>query len=451
MKHKISLMLLSSSLAINSVLPVYAIDINNPNDITNTEDESLAVLRDSESSNDEISIITDMSNQELSSISTIMLNSYNEMYTGSQITPQVIVIPHTSDAIFQENVDYTVTYGENIEGTGSIVVTGMGSYTGSTSIEFNISSGFGGVSTISTYGIMEITDETQEEITPQVQAIDISSVATNVQIDYTNNYTYTEGAILPTLTGLEGLTLDTDYYILYQNNINAGIDTGSVIIAGKGDYNGAILKTFTINPADISTKTTITDVDSSHEYTGSTITPIPTVSFTGFSNPTYDVSYGINTESGNSAGSVTITGNGNFTGSYTTNFNIATKAISDSDITKINDSYDYTGSSIEPVPTIVVDGRTLIKDTDYSVTYDNNTTVEDGGKVIIAGINNYTGDFEKSFSITATDLRTAVVNGIEDSYVYTGDEIKPSQISVVLNNKILELDTDYTISYDANT
>ncbi len=459
MKHKISLMLLSSSLAINSVLPVYALDLTNPNDITNTEAENLAVLRDGESSSDEISIITDMSNQELSSVSTIILNSYNEVYTGSQITPQVIIIPHVEGTIFQENIDYSVTYGENIEGIGSVTVTGMGSYTGSTSIEFNISSGSGG---ISTFGLMQVSEEVEgdtTETTPEIQIqelIDISSVATDVQVDYTDssNYIYTGGEITPILSGLDDLNSTTDYYILYSNNTNAS-SNGVIIIVGMGDYKGTIVKNFTINPADISGASVV--VDASYDYTGSAITPTPTVSLTlngSTVTPTFTTNYGANTESGTNAGSITITGTGNFTGTASTTFTINKVSVDGASVTGLESSYAYTGSAITPEVTVEVNGRTLIKDTDYDVDYTSNIEVgNNSGVITITGKGNYEGTNNSTkFTIEKTSISGATISGIDASYTYTGDEIKPEPTTVVLaNGKLLTAGTDYTISYDNNT
>ena len=45
------------------------------------------------------------------------------------------------------------------------------------------------------------------------------------------------------------LVSGTDYKLSYKNNINAGTNTASVIITGKGNYAGSITKKFTINKA----------------------------------------------------------------------------------------------------------------------------------------------------------------------------------------------------------
>ena len=58
------------------------------------------------------------------------------------------------------------------------------------------------------------------------------------------------------------LTEGTDYSVEYSSNINAGIDTAVVKVAGKGDYTGEVIKTFSIAKAD----QTITASDLSLTY-----------------------------------------------------------------------------------------------------------------------------------------------------------------------------------------
>ena len=45
------------------------------------------------------------------------------------------------------------------------------------------------------------------------------------------------------------LVADTDYTVVYDSNVNAGI--ASVIVTGKGNYAGEIKKEFTINPSAV--------------------------------------------------------------------------------------------------------------------------------------------------------------------------------------------------------
>ena len=58
----------------------------------------------------------------------------------------------------------------------------------------------------------------------------------------------------------------------------------------------------------------------------------------------------------------------------------------------------YKGSDLKPVPTVTVDGDTLIRDKDYTVSYENNINAGTA-TIIITGIGDYTGRISKSFII----------------------------------------------------
>ncbi len=58
----------------------------------------------------------------------------------------------------------------------------------------------------------------------------------------------------------------------------------------------------------------------------------------------------------------------------------------------------YTGSSIKPEVTVTVDGKTLVKNEDYTITYQNNKSAGTGS-FIVRGFNNYTGKIKGTFEI----------------------------------------------------
>lgn len=61
-------------------------------------------------------------------------------------------------------------------------------------------------------------------------------------------------------------------------------------------------------------------------------------------------------------------------------------------------SYTYNGSAREPAVTIKLDGKTLAKDADYTVTYSNNINAGTA-LVSITGMGNYQGTLESNFTI----------------------------------------------------
>ena len=65
--------------------------------------------------------------------------------------------------------------------------------------------------------------------------------------------------------------------------------------------------------------------------------------------------------------------------------------------TKYGD-YEYTGKNRCPSPIVEVDGRTLVKDVDYTLEYQNNKDIGTG-TIIVTGIGNYEGTLTCTFRI----------------------------------------------------
>ena len=83
----------------------------------------------------------------------------------------------------------------------------------------------------------------------------------------------------------------------------------------------------------------------------------------------------------------------------------------------------YTGQPIHPTP-VIKDGNTvLVKDKDFTYSYDTNTSPEQGGKVTITGKGNYKGMASKSFNI---------VNEITE---ITEDDLKDLEIPTLVTVK----------------
>ena len=62
----------------------------------------------------------------------------------------------------------------------------------------------------------------------------------------------------------------------------------------------------------------------------------------------------------------------------------------------------YTGQPIHPKPEIKHGDMVLMEGTDFTYSYDTNTSPEQGGKVTITGMNNYKDTAFKSFTIVST-------------------------------------------------
>ena len=89
-------------------------------------------------------------------------------------------------------------------------------------------------------------------------------------------------------------------------------------------------------------------------------------------------------------------------------FVIKKKTLTNDNITDIADQ-TYTGGEIKPTIEVKDGDKTLVLDTDYTVTYDNNTKASDEAKVTVEIIsNNYAGTLEKTFTILPKTINTAI-------------------------------------------
>ena len=318
----------------------------------------------------------------------VISNIADQTYTGSLIAPNITV--SCNDVELVKNTDYTVSYSNNKNvGTATISITGIGDYTGTITKNFNIVA-------------RDISDTT------------IGSIP---------NQTYTGNSIsaLPVIT-YNGATLTkgTDYTLTYSNNVNVG--TGTVTITGKGNFKGTTSKTFSISARAMS-DTSVANV-SSQTYTGNGISPLPTITY---NNKTLkkDTDYTLSYSNNINAGTATITGKGNFTGTTSKTFSISARAMSDTSVANIS-SQTYTGNVISPLPTITYNNKTLKKDTDYTLSYSDNINAGTA-TITITGKGNFTGMTSMTFIITQKSAEKLNISEIANQ-IYTGKKIKPNVV-----------------------
>lgn len=172
---------------------------------------------------------------------TVELNCDTYTYSGYEKKPTPIVT-YDSTTVLEANIDYTVSYTNNIDaGTGRVIVTGIGDYSGELISEFTIN---------------------QKSISP------------TISLSY-KNATYNGKELKPdVVVKYDDLALDnTSYTVDYKNNINPGVAT--VTVTGTVNYKFSKSCTFTINPAKVS----------GVKQTSSTSNSV-TISWTKFSNAT---------------------------------------------------------------------------------------------------------------------------------------------------------------------
>ncbi|MBR4513489.1 MAG: hypothetical protein IKO61_01180, partial [Lachnospiraceae bacterium] len=195
---------------------------------------------------------------------------------------------------------------------------------------------------------------------------------------------YTGKAIVPVVKSVKlgdtVLAATRDYEVVATNFVNVGEYT--VTVKAIGDYSGEASAKFTITPKALTADMfSIEDV----QYTGKAI-EAPVVSDL-VADTDYTVAYKNNTEVGTAT--ATMTGKGNYTGSVDVKFNIIGESIAKATVTGISTAA-YTGKAITPTPVVKLNGKTLKKGTDYTVSYKNNTKVGTA-TVTITGKGDYSG------------------------------------------------------------
>lgn len=280
----------------------------------------------------------------------IALNPDTYTYTGAEIIPNITISDGNKELL--KDADYTLSYKNNIiKGTATITVKGKGIYTGSCTRTFTIN------------------------------AKSISNLPASLS---TSSYTYNGSAKKPKVT-ISGLTQGVDFDVTYSSNVKAG--TGKAIITGKNNYCGSKTLTFTIKRKSISTFKAVLST-TTYTYTGTQKKPNVTISGLKV-NTDFTITYAKNTNAGTAT--VTITGKGNYTGTLTKTFTIKKKAISSCSSFKLSTSkYIYTGTEKRPSVTIKYGTKTLVKGTDFTISYTNNKNTG-RGTVTVTGKGNYTG------------------------------------------------------------
>ena len=129
----------------------------------------------------------------------------------------------------------------------------------------------------------------------------------------------------------------------------------------------------------------------------------------------------------------------------------AKKDLSNSDITiTVPDTPVYNGQAQTPEVIVNDNAGTLVKDEEYTVSYNKNTNAGTAKVTITAaeGSADYTGSGTGEFQIEPASLTGATVSGISDA-AYTGKPIEPDPI-VKLSGVTLKEGKDYTVSYSNN-
>lgn len=429
-------------------------------------------------------------------------------YTGSKLNP-VVTVQKGSETALTVGQDYTVSCGNEINAgeTVNITIKGIGRYTGSVSLPFEIKQRAIDDAQITVENttvlknqqpalvlkyngrtLVKGTDYSYGTVTtsstgPQTVAVTgmgnfkgSMNVAVNVTDSTTDlaaatlttsgNLTYNNAAQAPTFYVKIGSTDVNPLYYTVKYKLNGStaaatetkptnVGTYDVEITAKtsnaGNFTGT--KTFTsafrIDPLDINSSSVSATFTGSPSYN-------PVKLQLGSKVLTWSIDYDVESYSSYKP-YYTVTGKGNFKGTrlvYTATRNLSSCTVNFTD----NRSSVAYGSTYYPDVTVYYGSTKLVKNSDYTVTYKNpsNQTVtycRDTGtySVIVTGTGAYTGTKTLYFTITGTDISGYTVTLKNSSVNATGYSQTPVITSVKKGYYYSLTSNDYTVSYqDSN-
>ena len=320
--------------------------------------------------------------------------------------------------------------------------------------------------TVSGNAITEILKEVVEEETGET-SIWVAGLS--------DSYTYTGSAIKPRLVvydGVKKLAEKTDYTVTYGANKTK---EGSVKLSFKGSYAKQDKEyLFAINPVRLGKDILIEDITVAAKKNNKSQKPVPVFrdgSGTAVKVSSKDVSYTYHKSEDASdpdLGGVTepgiyyikASGKGeNYSGSDIVKVTVVDESevipLSGVKIQMVKKSLVFTGSPITPEYKLTAGTTTLVKDTDYTVEYLNNTEPGTATVIFSAKSNAYTGTASATFKIakgldvTKIDKDKISVE-YEKSVPFVKTGAKPAVYKVTVGDMTLVPGTDYTVTYKNN-
>ena len=271
-----------------------------------------------------------------------------------------------------------------------------------------------------------------------------------------------------------------------NTNASTNTKTGKFVIVGIDNYSGELEISYTIEKQSINTNLSNIFVnmnDSSfYYYTGSanTIRSVHCLVADNYVELVAGTDYSINyTTSNITAGTCnfTISGLGNYAGAYNGSFTINKKSITLEDPTWQGTTLTYNGTNqaesvgITNLPAYVNGVYTVYSTyNEYTNEFVNGTLLNAGTYTVVATfelkttLDEFENAYATNYEITQQSFKTEVtINKVtavanfdnnENSFVYTGSAIKPTNIIVeaTVNNQnvVLTKDVDYALSYEQN-
>ena len=198
---------------------------------------------------------------------------------------------------------------------------------------------------------------------------------------------------------------ESDYDVTVAGDAtNAG--TARAVVTGTGNYTGSVVRKLEILPAELTIKTP----SAARLYDGSALTAEGSMSGLAAGETATFKTTGTQTEVGSSPNSYKLTWDGTANRmNYRTNVDVGTLTVLENDISNLDviapDDVTYDGRPHEQAMTVTGEGgRVLVADTDYTLSYDGDTTNAGSVTVTATGAGAYTGEVSATYKIKPARL-----------------------------------------------
>lgn len=284
--------------------------------------------------------------------------------------------------------------------------------------------------------------------------------------------TFTGDHIRPNVTvRYEGVHLHEgeDYTVVYDDNNNVSIGTSAVKIKGKGNYAGTITKTLSITAKNVSECTP--EIADHVIYTGEALTPELTMkngdvimeqgSADG-DRKDYITYYSSNTDVGTAT--IIVVGSGNYKDSCKVTFNIqgqlgtggTASQFTTANVNKkmsLDENGHITAASFTNDDIdVTFAGKTLTKDTDYTVTVQTYDSASKTGVITLTGKGSYEGSVDVPFT-TKNKYQTLTVADAIHENVKVGTFENSSEYSQLIPGEkyTIENNTGYVLTLKSDS
>ena len=259
-------------------------------------------------------------------------------------------------------VNYTVSYVNNTApGTATVIITAGkdSAYVGSCRKDFAVK---GAAFSSKTIGFTEF----------------------QTKLPYTGKPVFQNPVLTDKATGTE-LKKGVDYRVTYKNHVNAG--KASMQFTGIGKYSGTFTKTYTISKAAITEDMLTSDKQIEVLQNRAGVQPDVALLYNGktlVNGQDYTLIYSNNKNitTDSKKAYITIKGKGSFTGTLrnAVEMVILPKSLNSDDITiEVPDmQYSNKKAQYNPNPIVYDNGKKLVKNKDYTVSYEGNTKQDIG-------------------------------------------------------------------------